>query len=127
MPRTLLIVDDEDDVLGVLTEYLSALGYHVVPASSGYDALEKIRTTPVPFDVAVVDWTLPDLGGREVIQAVRERQPDCQIIVTTGHGAEVVNEAYAGLLAGSIVRKPFTMRTLSMRVEMMLERARNDR
>ena len=99
MPGTLLIVDDEEDVLGVLTEYLSTLGYRVVPAASGQDALEKLQAG-TPFDVAVIDWTLPDIGGREVIQAVRERQPDCRIIVTTGHGAEVVNEAYAGVLVG---------------------------
>ncbi len=126
MAGTLLIVDDEEDVLGVLTEYLTTLGYRVVPAASGHEALERLRTT-TRFDVAVVDWTLPDIGGKEVIQAVRERQPDCCIIVTTGHGAEVVNEAYAGVVGGSIVRKPFTMRTLSTRVAMLLEKARNDR
>jgi DNA-binding response OmpR family regulator len=127
MLTTLLIVDDERNVLGVLTEYLSAQGYHVVPASSGSEALEKIRTAPVPFDVAVVDWSLPDLAGRDMIQAVREQQPDCRILVTTGHGADVVNEAYAGLAEGSILRKPFTMRNLAKRVELMLERGRNDR
>lgn len=126
MAGTLLIVDDEEDVLGVLTEYLSTLGYEVVPALSGHEALERLEAG-IRFDVAVVDWTLPDLTGKEVIEAVRERQPDCCIVVTTGHGAEVVNEAYAGLLTGSIVRKPFTMRTLSTRVALLLEKARNER
>jgi two-component system OmpR family response regulator len=126
MMGNLLIVDDEEDVLGVLAEYLTTIGYRVIPAATGREALEKLRTA-APFDVAVVDWTLPDIGGKEVIQAIRERQPDCCIVVTTGHGAEVVNEAYAGVVAGSIVRKPFTMRTLSTRVAMLLEKARNDR
>ena len=126
MMGNLLIVDDEEDVLGVLSEYLTTVGYRVTPAMSGREALERLHTA-APFDVAVVDWTLPDICGKDVIQAIRERQPDCCIVVTTGHSAEVVNEAYAGVVAGSIVRKPFTMRTLSTRVAMLLEKARNDR
>lgn len=125
MAPSLLLVDDEEDLLEVLQEYLAAQGYRVVTAATGREALERLATA-TPFDVALVDWTLPDIGGREVVQAIRDRHPDCRVIVTTGHGAEVVNEAHAGPLDGNIVRKPFTMRTVSTRVAMMLEKARND-
>lgn len=121
MSGTLLIVDDEEDVLGVLTEYLSSLGYTVVDAASGEAAVEALRG-PTRFDVAIVDWTLPGLSGRSVIETARALQPNCRIVVTTGHGAEVVHEASLQHAGGSIVRKPFTMRTLSTRVAMLLDK-----
>ena len=126
MVGNLLIVDDEEDVLGVLSEYLSTLGYGVVAVASGREAVAHLASD-ARFDVAIIDWTLPDVGGRELIQVIRARQPSCRIIVTTGHGADVVNETNAGPFDGTIVRKPFTMRTLSMRVAMLLEKSRAER
>jgi DNA-binding response OmpR family regulator len=126
MTGTLLIVEDDADVLAVLTEYLGTLGHRVVPAASGQEALERLRTSAVRFDLAVVDWTLRDLTGRDVLQALRERQPDCRIIVTTGHSADIVSDARLGVGPGGVLRKPFTMRTLALRVEMLLEQARTE-
>lgn len=124
MPGTLLIVDDEEDVLGVLHEYFTSLGYRVVSATSGEAAVAALSSGE-RFDVAVVDWTLPDVSGPQVIDTAHALQPGCRIVVTTGHGAEVVNETGAGQVGGSIVRKPFTMRTLSSRVAMLLEKPRS--
>ena len=103
MAASLLLVDDEEDLLEVLQEYLTAQGCRVVTARTGREAVERLGTS-TPFDVALVDWSLPDIGGREVVQAIRERHPDCRVIVTTGHGAEVVSEGYGGQLGGNIVR-----------------------
>ncbi|MES2639119.1 MAG: response regulator [Myxococcota bacterium] len=117
---TLLVVDDEEDVLGVVTEYLSAQGYRVVTASSGREAMESLRVATVPFDVAVIDWTLPDVAGDDLVQHIREVQPRCPILLTTGHSDDVLADAMFGDLVASIVRKPFTMRALATQVETLL-------
>jgi DNA-binding response OmpR family regulator len=117
---TLLIVDDEEDVLGIVTEYLRAQGYRVVTASSGREAIETLRVACVSFDVAVIDWTLPDVAGDDLVQHIREVQPCCPILITTGHSDDVLADAMFGDLAASIVRKPFTMRALAAHVEALL-------
>jgi DNA-binding response OmpR family regulator len=124
MTGTLLIVDDEDDVLSILAEYLAAQGHRVVQAATASEALVQIRSGHDRFDVLIVDWTLPDLPGREVLAALREAQPGCGVIITTGHGDDVVSDASAGGGVGGVLRKPFTMRTLAVRVEMLLAQRR---
>lgn len=120
MKGTLLLVDDEEDVLLVVTEFLIAQGYRVVTAASGRDAIERIEGATTPFDVAVIDWTLPDVAGGALVEHVREAQPDCAIIVTTGHSDEVLADTIFGVLADIVVRKPFTMRALAAQVESLL-------
>lgn len=117
---TLLIVEDEDDVLEVLANYLRSLGYTVHGAESRGAAallLEQLQT----IDAAIVDWSLPDGCGRDVIAEIRARHPRCHFVVTTGHGAGVVSEARDVDLVANIVRKPYTMRTLYQRIAVLLE------
>ncbi len=125
MKGTLLIVEDEAEVLGVMADYLTAVGYRVHTAASGQEALGRIATIAAPFDLAVIDWTLPDMSGGDVLQVLRERRPDCRVIVTTGHLADLVDDLLPSDLTGNIMRKPFALRALALRVEMLLESARN--
>lgn len=117
---TLLIVEDEDDVLEVLANYLRSLGYSVHGAESR-GAAEQLIEQLDTINAAIVDWSLPDGCGRDVIAAIRARHPRCHFVVTTGHGAGVVNESRDAVFAANIVRKPYTMRTLYQRVAVLLE------
>jgi DNA-binding response OmpR family regulator len=120
MRQRLLIVDDEIDVLGIVTEYLEALGYSVLGAMSGKEALALIDGAEGEIAAAVIDWSLPDVSGRDVIRSLRDRQPACPVVVTTGHGADVVSDELAGQHATAVLRKPFTMRSLAVRVEALV-------
>lgn len=120
MNRRLLLVDDETDVLNILSEYLTALGYEVVAVDSGRAAREAILGASTPFDVAVVDWGLPDFPGREVVLTLDRHQPGCAVLVTTGHGHDVVSDHIVGAQVGAVVRKPFTMQGLRGRIEGLL-------
>jgi DNA-binding response OmpR family regulator len=120
MRQRLLIVDDEIDVLGIVSEYLEALGYHVIGAMSGREALAQIERADGTISAAVIDWSLPDVSGREVIRSLRDRQPTCPVVVTTGHSADVVSDELAGQHATAVLRKPFTMRSLAVRVEALV-------
>lgn len=117
---TLLIVEDEDDVLEVLANYLRSLGYTVHGAESRAGT-ERLLAELDTIDAAIVDWSLPDGCGRDVITAIRARHPQCHFVVTTGHGAGVVNDTRDIGLPANIVRKPYTMRTLYQRVAVLLE------
>ncbi len=109
--KRVLVVDDDPDIGGLLQEFLTAQGWRVVLAANGREAIEAARATR--FDVAIVDWSLPDITGREVLNQLRHHQPGCALLVTTGHGSDVVSDAYVGTVVGALLRKPFSLRTLS--------------
>lgn len=120
MGRRVLLVDDEADVLGILSEYLGAVGFEVTALDSGRAARDAIVTGSQPFDVAVIDWGLPDISGRDVVLALDRCQPGCPILVTTGHGVDVVGDQIVGAQVSAVLRKPFTMQGLRSRIEALL-------
>ncbi len=122
MGRRLLLVDDEVDVLGILTEFLSSLGFAVTACESGRAARDLLLSGGVPFDVAVIDWGLPDVHGRDLVLALDRIQPDCVVLVTTGHGNDVVSDAIVGSQVNAVLRKPFTLQGLRYRIEELLPR-----
>ena len=62
-----LIVDDEVDIREVVAEYLDALGHDVIPVGSGREAMDLIDRGGARFDIALVDWQMPGISGRDVI------------------------------------------------------------
>lgn len=78
-----LVVDDELQVRSALVRSLSLLGYRADDAASGYEALEKLEHSP--YDVMVLDISMPGMGGVEVMQRAHELWPDLIIIILTGH------------------------------------------
>lgn len=86
--ETILIVDDEEDLLKVTAEFLRNTGYHVFTASSGSQALTLIESTP-SINMLLCDLVLPgELSGTEVIKAALAQRPNLKLIVTTGANSE---------------------------------------
>ncbi len=77
-----LVVDDERDLLEVLSEQLEAAGYEVVTAGEGRQALEALRSGP--FDVVLADIVMPDLDGLQLLRAIREQDLDVPVVLMTG-------------------------------------------
>jgi len=80
-----LLVDDEQELVATIQERLEMRGIVTEAVTTGHDALERIQQ--VPFDVVVVDLKMPGLAGADVVQVIRERRPDTQVLIITGHGA----------------------------------------
>jgi CheY-like chemotaxis protein len=73
---TFLVVDDERVILDVMKEIAEKVGFQVVTCSGGRQALEHLQSHHA--DVAAVDLRMPDVGGMDVLRAIRDRDPDCQ-------------------------------------------------
>lgn len=116
----LLFVDDDLDILSLLAEYFQPLGYRLILARNGREAIEVVRQVGQPIHVAVIDWSLPDISGKDVAVSTRQAHPQCRILVTTGHGSDTVSEGYIGTLVTDIIRKPFKLRTLAHRIESLV-------
>jgi len=105
-----LVIDDEDDVLGMLEIALSKNGFAVETASSGDEAVELVRERP--FDVLVVDLGMPGMDGVAFIIEAKRLRPDVGIVVVTGY----VNKGDAPQLEGmgvtSILEKPVDLSEL---------------
>lgn len=107
----LLLVDDEPDLLDVVGDVLRAHGYTIVSCSSGREARARISGPPT-LDLAIIDWSLPDVSGRDLLLDLASRQPQARVIVMTGYGEAMVSSSLVNERVMAVVRKPFRMREL---------------
>ncbi|MCD6333891.1 MAG: response regulator [Candidatus Latescibacteria bacterium] len=84
MPEeTILIVDDDPSIRGMLSEFLTDLNYHILQAESGEQALGYLE--PGPVHLALVDLKLPGMDGIETVKAIKEKDANVLIIMMTGY------------------------------------------
>ena len=80
---SLLVVDDEQGILDVVGRFARRAGFEVVACAGGHQAIAQLKTRHA--DVAMVDLRMPDIGGLDVIRAIREIDPRCQTVLMTGY------------------------------------------
>jgi DNA-binding NtrC family response regulator len=96
-PRVLL-VDDEEKFLDVLSQRLGTRGINAETSTSGEEALVKIKNRK--FDAIVLDVMMPGMGGIETLKQIRKEYPELQIIMLTGRGS--VDKAVEAMKEGAI-------------------------
>ncbi|MBY3095168.1 PAS domain S-box protein [Rhizobium laguerreae] len=117
--ETILVVEDDPRVRRVTVSRLQTLGYSVIEATNGIDALKELEAG---HDVALLfsDVAMPGMNGDELARKVRERWPTVKILLTSGfsepHAAEKEIEAGAGWL-----KKPYTASEMSTRLRLLLD------
>ena len=107
---TVLIVDDEIDMVGVLHNFLEENGFTVVATLSARKALELLRAHN--FDLLIADLVMPEMDGIELLNAAWEIDPDLIGIIMTGHGS--IESAVDAMKAGAFdyLLKPFEFKML---------------
>lgn len=81
---SLLLVEDEKPLLALLKKYLQRLGHTVDTAETGQAALDKCRQVPCPFQIIVLDLTLPDMSGLQMLPVLLELAPELRVVVSSG-------------------------------------------
>ncbi len=114
-----LIIDDDEDVQAVLGRYLSRDGHDVASALSGHAALECVERGA---DVALLDLTLPDLDGLEILRRLRATDSRLPVLILSARGEEADRLLGLGLGADDYVVKPFSPREICLRVAALLRR-----
>ena len=127
MPAKVLIVEDEDALVTLLTYNLEADGYDVVVSKSGNDALVVLAEEQP--DIVILDWMLPGIAGIEICRQIRAR-PNTKtlpVIMLTARGEE--GDKVRGLATGAddYVVKPFSVSELLARVRALLRRSAPER
>lgn len=120
MSRTILVVDDEEEVRRLAGLYLRDAGYRVLEAADGRRALEVVaRHAP---DLVVLDLVMPEMEGAETIQELRRARPGLRVLAISGVvGADFYLHAAKMLGASDTLRKPFSREQLLRAIEPLLD------
>ncbi|MFC4428371.1 response regulator transcription factor [Citricoccus alkalitolerans] len=122
--RVAVVIEDDDDIRGLMVSLLGQSGFEVHEAANGMDGVSLVRRNdPV---LITVDLGLPDIDGYEVTRQVRQFT-DAYVVMLTARGEEI--DTLLGLDAGAddYLTKPFRPRVLRARIEAMLRRPRGGR
>lgn len=122
--KKIFVVDDERDIVELLTYNLQKEGYTVDSANNGKDALKKIQTNT--YDLAILDLMLPDLQGIELCNIIRNNPStsDLPIIILTAKGEEIDRVIGLEMGADDYITKPFSPRELIARVKAIFRRVK---
>jgi PAS domain S-box-containing protein len=122
--ETVLLVEDEAPVLDVCKRSLSALGYTVLTATLGSQAVETFKERSREIDIVLLDVIMPDLSGGEVFELLKEIDPGVKVLLSSGYSmtdqvARVMERGCKGF-----IQKPYTIENLSLKVRQILDEDR---
>lgn len=123
MKRTVLVADDDSDLLKLLSAMLGQEGFRVLTANNGESAVNKIRMEKP--HLVVLDVRMPRMSGLEVCKVLKldEQTRHIPIIMLTGKSEEIDRVLGLELGADDYITKPFSVRELILRINMILKRA----
>jgi len=104
---TVLVVDDEDSIRTLATAMLTKLGFAVVSAADGQEALELFRQDPAKFTLVLLDLTMPHLDGPETFAALRRIRADVKVILSSGYDEQTAISTFAGKGLAGFLKKPY--------------------
>jgi CheY-like chemotaxis protein len=118
---TVLLVDDEEVILEVGQELLEAMGYRALLARDGKEAIDVFRNNLDDIDLVLLDMVMPNMGGGEAYDRMKEISPDVKVLLSSGFSID--GEATEILKRGcnAFIQKPFTMKELSQKIGEILE------
>jgi len=116
MTEKVLIVDDEKGFLDVLSERMQSRGMEVTTATSAKEALQKLEGQT--FDAIVLDLMMPEMGGIEALQRIKEKNPDSEVILLTGQPSVSIGVEAMKLGATDFLIKPADINELTEKIKL---------
>ena len=119
--ESVLLIDDEEDVLEMMHSMIEKLGYQVISRNNSIEALDTFRSHPRQFDLVITDQTMPEMTGLELVEQLIQIRPDIPVILCTGY-MEMITEDNAGSLGiGTYVMKPVRISDISVKIRNLLD------
>jgi two-component system cell cycle sensor histidine kinase/response regulator CckA len=118
--ETVLLVDDEEMILEVSTQMLETMGYKVMVARGGKEAIEVYEKSRDAIDLVILDMVMPDMGGGAAYDRMREINPEIKVLLSSGYSidgqaAEIMERGCDGF-----IQKPFDVKELSRKIREVL-------
>ena len=117
----LLLVDDEPAIAQIAGEYLSEFGYLIDYASSGEEALEKIRAGRIPYNLVVLDLGMPGMGGLRALEEIIQFDEDAKVLVASGYTDRNHFDAAAEKGAVGFLSKPYKLQNLLEKIRAAMD------
>lgn len=114
MTEKILLIDDEQDFLTVMSERMEARNMMVSTASSAKEGLEKVATGN--FDAVILDLMMPEIDGIETLKLLKEKNPDLAVILLTGHATIKQGIEAMKLGALDLLEKPADINALTEKI-----------
>jgi signal transduction histidine kinase/ActR/RegA family two-component response regulator len=113
---TILLVDDEEMILSVADEMIQVLGYHVITAKDGQEALDTYREKKDQIDMVILDLIMPGMSGGETFDQLKSLNPGVKVLLSSGYSID--GQASTILKRGcrGFIQKPFSLQELSQKI-----------
>jgi len=124
LPRgseTVLVVEDEDALRESSVEFLSSIGYKVLSASDGEEALDRIRDHAGEIDLVITDVVMPRTGGPRLAEVLVSLSLQVKVLFVSGYSENVVRRKGLTDRTGRFLQKPFSLQVLALKIRAILE------
>lgn len=109
---TVLLVDDDESVRAVGRKMLERVGFSVVTAADGAEAIARFRERADDIICAIVDLTMPHVDGAETFRELRRMRPGVRVILSSGYNEQDVTQRFVGKGLAGFIQKPYQLSTL---------------
>jgi two-component system cell cycle sensor histidine kinase/response regulator CckA len=122
----ILLADDEETIRNLGRRMLQALGFEVITAADGREAVEKFITCMDTIDLVILDLTMPHTDGETCFRELRQLKPGVKVILSSGYNEQDIVNRFAGKGLAGFVQKPYTTKELLAKIGEVLRLAPRD-
>jgi len=119
--ETVLFVDDEDMIIEVVGEMLEQLGYKVLTAESGTEAIETYKKNKEQIDIVILDMVMPDMSGGEAYDKLKQINPDIKVLLASGYSLDGAATEILDRGCSGFIQKPVKTSALSQKLREILD------
>ena len=106
---TVLVVDDDDAVRLMAVRMVASLGFEVVSAADGDEAVRVLSERPGAFAFVLLDLMMPGMGGDEVMLEMQRIGATTPVVLSSGYDAEQISRRFVGGMVAAVLQKPYEM------------------
>ncbi len=119
--RTILVIDDEERVLGTIQSLIEKLGHNVIGANTAKEAIELTKSYDKTIDLALLDIKLPDMEGGDLYPIIKQARPQMKVIICSGYSLDLGVKEILKAGAQGFLQKPFSFKAITAKLKEVLE------
>ncbi len=121
--ETILLVDDEEMIIDVGVQLLEKLGYTLLEARGGREAIQVYQENKNNIDMVILDMIMPDMGGSEVYDKIKTINPEAKVLLSSGYSVDGQATEILKRGCNGFIQKPFNIKSLSRKIREVLNKS----
>lgn len=118
--ETILLVDDDETTLEIVTDMLSRFGYNIIRANNGESALDFIKQEETSIHLVILDMNMPGMNGRDCLKEIKKISSQMKVIISTGDPGTISGEKSDQDNASGYITKPFRLQDILTQIRNVL-------